>query len=76
MTKFWDIVYLVFFINAFTMTTPILMGFGFKGIVLLLVMWVLFWSWFNATFVSISYIKETLEKAGKNDNKDSGSTNT
>jgi len=76
MIKFWDSLYLTFFIVGINLVTDLLMPYGLLGFIVLTVVWFIFWSWLNATFVSITYIKEQLEKAGNNDNKNSGGSNT
>lgn len=76
MIKFWDRLQIMFYVIGFMLVSNLAPTLGTLGFVLQLILWIIFWRWFDVTFVSISYLKEKLEKAGNNDNKDSSSSNT
>lgn len=76
MIKFWDRLQLMLYVLGFNLVSNLAPAIGLLGFGLMLVLWIIFWRWIDVTFVSVSYIKEKLEKAGENDNKDSSSSNT
>ena len=76
MIKFWDRVFLILFVLGLDFTGSLLMTYGLFGFLTNVGLWLLFWSWLDSTFISISYAKELTEKVGTNDNKDSSGSGT
>ena len=78
MIKFWDRLQLMLYIVGFDLVSTFAPSLGLLGFGLSLVLWIIFWNWLEATFISINYVKDELAKDKKeaNDNKNSGSTNT
>lgn len=76
MIKFWDRLFLLFFIVGLNLVGDLLMPYGLVGAIVAVILWAIFWSWLDSTFISISYVKELKEKVEKNDNKDSSSSGT
>lgn len=76
MIKFWDRLQIMFYVLGFNLVSNLASNLGLLGLGMLLVLWIIFWWWLDTTFISVSYIKEKLEKVGTNDNKDSSSSNT
>ena len=76
MIKFWDRVFLLIFIITLYALTEILALYGIVGFITLTVLWILFWNWLDNTFISISYVKETIAKEGNNDNKGNSGSDT